>query len=218
MFNYGKNNYVASSVLSGQLAGRIFQSKEPETFPLFSPFVIHDLKNFVSMLSLVVKNMEKNFSTPAFQKDAMGSVSNTVEKMERMMARLSALSAAPIPCKTQTDMNELLREVMGEMKGTIRARVVADYRELPKVWVDPEQMMNVIRNLVRNADEATSNGGEIRLATDVKDGRALFSVSDNGCGIPREYMEGELFTLFSSTKSDGVGIGLGEAKGSGECR
>jgi len=203
---------AASSVLSAQLAERIVQSKELETFHLFSTFVIHDLKNFVSMLSLVVKNMEKNFSNPAFQKDAMGSVSNTVEKMERMMARLSALSAAPIPCKTQTDMNELLREVMGEMKGTIRSRVVADYRELPKVWVDPEQMMNVIRNLVRNADEATSNGGEIRLATDVKDGRVLFSVSDNGCGIPREYMEGELFTLFSSTKSDGFGIGLYQAK------
>jgi putative PEP-CTERM system histidine kinase len=203
---------AASSVLSAQMAERIVQSKELETFHLFSTFVIHDLKNFVSMLSLVVQNMEKNFSNPAFQKDAMGSVSNIVEKMERMMARLSALSAAPIPCKTQMDLNELLRAVMSEMKGTIRSRVVADYRDLPKIWVDPEQMMTVIRNLVRNADEATSNGGEIHLATEVKDGRVLVSVSDNGCGIPREYMEGELFTLFSSTKSDGFGIGLYQAK------
>jgi hypothetical protein len=209
---YTIGRQAASSLLSAQLAERIVQSKELETFHLFSSFVIHDLKNFVSMLSLVVQNMEKNFLNPAFQKDAMASVSNIVEKMERMMAQLSSLSGAPIPCKTQTDLNDLLRGVMEEMKGTIRSKVVVNYRDLPKVSVDPEQMMNVLRNLVRNADESTNTGGEIRLATEVKDGRVLVSVSDNGCGIPREYMEGELFTLFSSTKSDGFGIGLYQAK------
>jgi putative PEP-CTERM system histidine kinase len=203
---------AASTLLSAQLAERIVLSKELETFHLFSSFVIHDLKNFVSMLSLVVQNMEKKFSNPAFQKDAMASVSNIVEKMERMMARLSVLSAAPIPCKTQTDLNEMLRELMEEMKGAIRSRVVADCRDLPKILVDPEQMLTVIRNLVRNADEATSNEGEIRLATEVRDGKVLVTVSDDGCGIPREYLERELFTLFSTTKSDGFGIGLYQAK------
>jgi len=203
---------AASSLLSAQLTERIVRSKELETFHLFSTFVIHDLKNFVSMLSLVVQNMEKNFSNPAFQKDAMASISNIVEKMERMMMRLLALSAAPIPCRTRTDLNELLRRLMGDMKDTIRSRVVTDYRDLPNIWIDPEQMMTVIRNLVRNADEATNNGGEIHLATEAKDGNVLVSVSDNGCGIPREYMEEGLFTLFSTTKSDGFGIGLYQAK------
>jgi putative PEP-CTERM system histidine kinase len=203
---------AASSLLSAQLAKRIAQSKELETFHLFSTFVIHDLKNFVSMLSLLVQNMEKKFSNPAFQKDAVASVSQTVEKMKVMMERLSVLSAAPIPCKTQTDMNELLKEVIGEMKYSIQSRVVEDYRELPKIWVAPEQMMSAIKNLVKNADEATRNGGEIRLATEVKGEMVLVSVFDNGCGIPKEYMDGELFTPFSSTKSDGFGIGLYQAK------
>jgi putative PEP-CTERM system histidine kinase len=195
---------AASSLLSAQLAKRIAQSKELETFHLFSTFVIHDLKNFVSMLSLLVQNMEKKFS--------VASVSQTVEKMKVMMERLSVLSAAPIPCKTQTDMNELLKEVIGEMKYSIQSRVVEDYRELPKIWVAPEQMMSAIKNLVKNADEATRNGGEIRLATEVKGEMVLVSVFDNGCGIPKEYMDGELFTPFSSTKSDGFGIGLYQAK------
>lgn len=203
---------AASSLLSAQLAERIAKSKELETFHLFSTFVIHDLKNFVSMLSLIARNMEKNFGNPSFQKDAVASVSQTVEKMKRMMERLSVLSAAPIPCKTRTNMNELLKEVIGEMKNTIQSRVVEDYGELPPIWVDSEQMGSAIKNLVKNADEAASNGGEIRLATEAKDGKVLVSVSDNGCGIPREYMERELFTLLSSTKSNGFGIGLFQAK------
>jgi hypothetical protein len=203
---------AASSLLSAQLATSIVQSKELETFHLFSTFVIHDLKNFVSMLSLVARNMEKNFSNPAFQKDAVASVSQTVEKMKRMMVQLSALTRSPIPSMAEMDVNELIREVLGEMKGAIRSRIVVDYQDLPKIRVDPEQMMSVIKNLVKNADEAIKNGGEIRLTTEVKDGKVLISVSDNGCGIPREYMEGELFTLFASTKSDGFGIGLYQAK------
>ena len=159
---------AASSVLSAQLAERIVQSKELETFHLFSTFVIHDLKNFVSMLSLIARNMEKNFGNPAFQKDAVANVSQTVEKMKRMMERLSVLSAAPIPCKSQTDMNELLNEVMGEMKNTIGSRVVEEYGKLPAIWVDPEQMMSVFKNLVKTAVEPTRNGGAIRLSLEVE--------------------------------------------------
>jgi hypothetical protein len=203
---------AASSFLSAQAAARIVRAKELETFHLFSSFVIHDLKNFVSMLSLVARNMEKNFSNPAFQKDAVASVSQTVEKMTRMMVQLSALSRSTIPSKTEMDVNELVREVLGEMKGVVRSRLVADYGDLPKIRVDSEQMMSVIKNLVKNADEAIDTEGEIRLTTDVQDGKVLISVSDNGSGIPREYMDGELFTLFASTKSDGFGIGLFQAK------
>jgi putative PEP-CTERM system histidine kinase len=203
---------AASSLLSAQLAAHIALTKELETFHLFSTFVIHDLKNFVSMLSLIARNMEKNFSNPMFQKDAVASVSQTVEKMKRMMERLSVLSAANNPRKARTDMNGLLRETMGEMRSIIRSPVVEEYGELPTVWADPEQIMSVIKNLVKNADEATGSGGEIRLATEAGDGKVLISVSDNGCGIPRKYLEEGLFTLFSSTKSDGFGIGLYQAK------
>lgn len=203
---------AASSLLNAKLAVRIVQSKELETFHIFSAFVIHDLKNFVSMLSLVVQNMEKNFGNPAFQKDAMASLTTIAEKMEQMMRRLSALSTAPIRIKTKADLNRLLRGLINEMKGTIRSRVVEDYSQLPDLFVDSEQMTNVFRNLVKNADEATANGGEIRLSTAMKDRNAIVTISDNGRGIPKEYMEGEMFTPFSSTKSDGLGIGLFQAK------
>ena len=203
---------AASSFLSAQSAASTVRSKELETFHLFSTFVIHDLKNFVSMLSLIARNMEKNFSNPAFQKDAVASVSQTVHKMNRMMAQLSAVSRSTTLSLTETDVNDLVRDVLGEMKDAVRSRVVVDYRDLPKVRLDPEQMTSVIKNLVKNADEATKTGGEIRLATEVRDGKVLISVSDDGCGIPKEYMNGELFTLFASTKSDGLGIGLYQAK------
>jgi hypothetical protein len=203
---------AAGCFMSAQLSERILRSKELETFHLFSTFVIHDLKNFVSMLSLIARNMGNNFNNPVFQRDAMTSISRIAEKMQRMMVRLSSLSEAPLCNKAETDVNGMIRELMEEMKETIPSRVVAEYGELPRIKVDPEQMKNVIRNLLMNADEATSDGGEIRLSTDAVDGNITITVSDNGCGIPREYMEKELFALFSTTKSDGLGIGLYQSK------
>ena len=203
---------AAHSFRRVQLSESVVRSKELETFHLFSTFVIHDLKNFVSMLSLVAGNMERNISNPEFQKDATESISRIAEKMTRMMGRLSALVGAPLLSLTRTDVNGLVGEVMEEMRGAVRSKVVVAFEELPSVDVDPGQIKNVIMNLVRNADEASENGSTVRLATGMQDGRVSVSVSDNGCGISKEYMEKDLFKLFSTTKSDGFGIGLFQAR------
>lgn len=203
---------AANSFRSAQLAESIVRSKELETFHLFSTFVIHDLKNFVSMLSLVAGNLERNINNPEFQKDASASISRIAEKMTGMMARLSALAGAPVLSRKPTDVNDLVRAVVEEMRDAIRSRVLIGVEELPPVNLDSEQIKNVVRNLVKNADEASDGGGEIRLETAMRDGKACVSVSDEGCGIPEEYMENELFKLFSTTKSDGFGIGLFQSR------
>jgi len=203
---------AANSFRSAQLAESIVRSKELETFHLFSTFVIHDLKNFVSMLSLVAGNMERNISNPEFQRDATESISRIAEKMKRMMMRLTALTGAPVLSRIRTDVNALVADVMDEMRGAVQSRVATAFDELPSIDLDPGQMKNVIRNLVRNADEAAENNGEIRVATSLRDGTVAISVSDNGCGIPKEYLEKDLFRLFATTKSDGFGIGLFQAR------
>ncbi len=203
---------AASSFRSAQLAESIVRSKELETFHMFSTFVIHDLKNFVSMLSLVARNMETNINNPEFQRDARETIARTAEKMKRMMARLSALSGTPALSKTRVDLNTLVAEVVDEMRGAVRARITTDCGKLPPVDLDPGQMKSVLRNLVRNADEAAEKDGNIRVATALRNGTVGISVADNGCGIPREYMQKDLFRLFATTKSDGFGIGLFQAR------
>ncbi len=203
---------AASSFRSAQLSDSIVRSKELETFHLFSTFVVHDLKNFVSMLSLLARNMENNYGNLEFQRDATASVSRIAEKMQRMMGQLSALSGVPLLHKTRTDVNGMVEEVAGEARKTMRSRLSVDFGELPRIELDPGQMKNVVRNLLMNADQATLHGGRIRLATAVQDGKISISVSDDGCGIPREYIETKLFRLFSTTKSEGFGIGLYQAK------
>ncbi len=83
--------------------------------------------------------------------------------------------------------------------------------------VDSNLIERVIFNLVDNAIKYSPDGGEIRIETTVNDRDFLFSISDNGPGIPKESME-HLFERFyrvdksRSNDSGGTGLGLSIAK------
>lgn len=204
---------AANSFLIARLSERLVRAKEMEAFHAFSAFVLHDMKNFVSMLSLVVQNADRNLDNPEFRRDAMRSISQTVEKMKRMMERLAALAREPGLAADPVDLNGLVREVAAQMKGAVRSRVVEELDGLVPVVADAAGIRKVITNLIMNAEEATAAGvGEIRLSTCTKDGKAVFAVSDNGCGMPPEFVSQSLFKPFATTKSHGFGIGLYQVK------
>jgi signal transduction histidine kinase len=75
------------------------------------------------------------------------------------------------------------------------------------VEADPNQMKQVILNLVKNAIEALDSDGEVRLVSGVDDRHVWFSVQDTGVGIPPESME-KIFDPFFTTKEKGSGLGL----------
>ncbi len=203
---------AANSFLNAKLSQRLVSSKELETFHSLSTFLLHDLKNFVSMLSLVVENMNRNFDNPEFRKDALSSLSQMVDKMKRLMERLAALSRGPGLCYMSVDLNELTQEALSEIGGAIKSRIVKKFQRLPIVRVDPSQIKKVITNLILNAEEAITASGLIHLTTSVEDETVTLSVSDNGCGMPPEFIENRLFKPFATTKADGFGIGLYQSK------
>jgi len=77
-----------------------------------------------------------------------------------------------------------------------------------KVWADRDQMGQVVLNLVMNAIQAMPNGGTLRVSLESKGSQVTLSVTDTGCGIPKENIL-KLFTPFFTTKEVGEGTGLG---------
>lgn len=204
---------AAGSFLNARLSRDLVQAKEMETFHAFSAFVIHDLKNFVSMLSLVVHNAKGNFEDPEFRTDALESISQTVEKMKRMMDRLAVLSRPLEVERARTDLNDVARGALSELNGALGSKVAAEFAKIPALAIDPAQMKKVVTNLLLNAAEATGTGGNIRLSTAEVNGWVLLTVSDDGVGMSPEFIGRSLFKPFSTTKSGGFGIGLYQVKG-----
>jgi hypothetical protein len=70
----------------------------------------------------------------------------------------------------------------------------------------------VVTNLVLNATEAVSQGGQVVVETSQNNGWAVLTVSDNGCGMEPEFLRHALFRPFQTTKKDGFGIGMFQSK------
>jgi len=78
---------------------------------------------------------------------------------------------------------------------------------LPAAPMDPRQMQQVLLNLIRNAMQAMTRGGQLTLATGEAASGVWISVSDTGCGIPEEKLN-RIFEPFFTTKKKGTGLGL----------
>jgi signal transduction histidine kinase len=80
-------------------------------------------------------------------------------------------------------------------------------RDLPEVECDPDQLRQVLLNLLINAIEASTDGATVTLAADAESGKVVIRVVDEGSGVAPEHIE-KLFDPFFTTKETGTGLGL----------
>jgi putative PEP-CTERM system histidine kinase len=203
---------TAASLLNLKLSEDLRKAKEMEAFQTMSTFVVHDLKNLASTLSLTMQNLPIHFDNPDFRSDALRVMEQGVSKINRMCNHLSMLSQKIELKKVETDMHNLISTCLTCLNGSCKVSLIQDLRLMSKLMIDPEQVQKVLTNLILNAKEAVGNGGEIRLAIEQKDEWAILSVSDNGCGMSKEFIEYSLFRPFKTTKKQGMGIGLFQSK------
>jgi putative PEP-CTERM system histidine kinase len=203
---------TAASLLNAQLSRKLLQAKELEAFQTMSAFFVHDLKNAASTLSLMLKNLPVHFEDPAFREDALRGISKSVSHINRLIERLSLLRHELKIAPAEGDLNDWISRSLGELEKNSGVHLVKELHPLPKVLFDREQLLKVLTNLALNAKEASPPNGEIHVATNQVNGWAVFSVSDNGCGMNSEFLNHSLFRPFQTTKKNGLGIGMFQSK------
>ncbi len=204
--------HAASELHNAELIPSQVEAKEAEAFRSFATFLLHDLKNFASTLSLIAANAVRHSGNPEFQRDAFHSVMETAEKMRRLCNSLGTFTGALATQRSTQDLNQIVRESVDSFDRALSARIQLDLGEVPQLLLDSAEVSRVIQNLVLNSAEATSLDGKITVQTECKDGRVELSVADDGQGISKEFLEHNLFHPFKTTKSSGLGIGLFQSK------
>lgn len=206
---------TAAGLRNIQLSQKLLQAGQLEAFRAMSAFFVHDLKNTASALSLMLQNLPRHYDDPAFRADTLRGISRTVAHVNSLIARLGQLRAGLQIHPAVTDLNALVNDAVQAVTGgenSSERGLVTNLRPLPPLLLDREQMLKVVANLVFNAREAVAADGEVRIETFQKNGGAILSVSDNGCGMPPEFLRRSLFQPFQTTKKNGLGIGLFQSK------
>jgi signal transduction histidine kinase len=187
----------------------------------------HEIMNSVTPIIALCKVIEQSLNgaadgaqSPAELPDAddlkrsVASIQSRGDGLLRFVQAYRSLTSLPKPERQTVYVNDLLAETVTllaptlEPKG-IRLETRIDGEGLA-IEADPEQLQQVLINLVRNAVEALDGRGDGRIVLGASrdgEGRTNIRVSDNGPGIPEEHIENILVPFFT-TKRGGTGVGL----------
>jgi len=203
---------AAASLRNVQLSQKLVQARELEAFQTMSVFFIHDLKNTASTLDLMLRNLPIHFDKPAFREDALRGISKTVDHINQLIERLSLLRHELEMQPTESDLNEVVSQAVTGWAQTGEVDLVQDLHPLPRLYLDREQILKVVTNLVLNATQAVSGKGRVCIETTHRNGWVVLAVADNGCGMSAEFQHRSLFRPFQTTKKKGLGIGVFQSK------
>jgi putative PEP-CTERM system histidine kinase len=201
---------VAVHLTDAQSQSELEEARRFEEFNRRFAFIIHDLKNVVSQLSLVSSNAAQHGANPKFQAAMANTLENATGKMTTLLARLSSERMPAEPRLEQVRPSEILRRVAQEVRpeGAIELSIEQEC----VIRADPEQLLEAIGHLVANAIEASPSDTSVQLGLAVSDDKAIITVQDHGSGMSRDFIRKELFKPFASTKPGGFGIGAAEAR------
>jgi len=203
------SGHQAASALAQMLDSEaLAKSRQFEAYNQMSAFVIHDIKTVVSQLSLMVKNAEQHKTNPAFIDDMIKTTEHSVNKMQGLLKQLKRETSADEI--HELDLKAMLFELVNEHNNN---HPVPEITEFPTndviINASKEQIHSAITHLIKNAQEATSDDGYIKIEVTAADRIVSIKITDNGSGMDQTFIKNSLFKPFSSTKGlSGMGIGV----------
>ncbi len=173
-------------------------------------FILHDIKNLVSQLSLVARNAERHADNPDFRADMIATLKDSSDRMNALLARLSQHGPARMEAAQPVDITRLIEQVASARRALHPIATTAS--GLPLALADPARLEQAIGHLVQNAVEASAAGTPVQVHAARVGDHVAIDVVDHGCGMTPTFVRDQLFRPFASSKPSGFGIGAYEAR------
>ncbi len=201
---------AVSYLAQQESANALMIARQFESFNRMSTFMVHDLKNLVAQLSLMMLNAEKHQHNPEFQKDMLETIDNAVQKMKTLLQKLARgfeeenLGVLP--------MDQLLKRVVASKSPYEPTPVLNILEPGMVVYANSERLERVIGHVLQNAIDATGRDGAIEVRLYSQHRLVVVEITDSGSGMSDEFVRDKLFSPFVSTKVAGMGIGVFETR------
>jgi len=203
---------AAGCLVQAQSAERLAEAKQFEGFNKLSTFVLHDLKNVGSQLSLILKNAELHRHNLLFMDGVFETLKASVQQMENLIAQINTGRPA---VKERFNLISCVQQVVQQRSSyyPIPQLLIEDKEEEWFLDGDQSRFLHILTNLIENAQEATRDGGDVRIILRYDREAVFIEVMDTGRGMDEGFIRHQLFKPFVSTKgATGMGIGVFEAK------
>lgn len=180
--------------------------------------VVHEMRNPLSSVKMNLQSLVASLESEEENRELLEIAFTQVNRLEHMLDELLQYGRPLELSLDEVEIGQLLESVVHTLQQCeeadgIRIVIVDDLGPSP-ILLDEEHFQRVLINLVKNAIEASSVGGEVEIAiTRLPAGRDWIrvTVSDKGSGVREAHLD-KLFKPFFTTKSNGIGLGLANVK------
>jgi PAS domain S-box-containing protein len=175
--------------------------------------VSHELRNPLATITNAVYFLEMTLTdADETTREYLQLIGSQIRSASKIVSDLLDLSRDTTADRYSTPLPPLIDRLWHECVPPDNLQVATLLPpDLPLVYVDPQQMRQVLENLVINAYQAMPDGGTLTIEAKASRDEVRLSIADTGVGIAKQAM-GKLFEPLFSTKPRGIGLGLAVSK------
>ena len=201
---------AASSLAEAHGQQALAQAQRFDEFNRRFAFILHDIKNLVSQLSLVARNAERHADNPEFRTDMIATLRGSVGKMTDLLARLSPASDQRQAKLEPTPLRPLVAALVANRRASHDIALTGDGNHL--VLADPLLLEQAIGHLLQNAVDVSAPLQPVTVRMSGDGNEVTIAIIDHGPGMDSDFIRTRLFQPFASTKKGGFGVGAFEAR------
>ncbi len=169
--------------------------------------VAHEIGNPLAAIKATIQSIEREAAQAGLQ-DPISAVYREIDRLDKILSQLLGFVRHRAPRKVKTDIAVVIGKAKSQADSKLKnIEFKPVYVATQPIWVDPDQIQQVMLNLFLNAADAMSEGGTLGVRVDVVGTRLVIRVEDEGVGIAPELRE-KVFESFYTTKPTGTGLGL----------
>ncbi len=198
---------VTAYLVQEETSQSLADARQLEDFNKRFAFIVHDIKNTIGQLSLMVRNISQFGDRKEFRDDMVITLGNAVDRLGLLLTNLTSVGSQSAGSAQAIDLNEFLGKFCDEKRNLGHP---LNFHERPvsaKVLTDSATLRRVLEHVLSNALEASKPGSPVNIALNRKDNLFEIGVSDRGVGMTQEFINEELFRPLKTTKSGGSGLG-----------
>ena len=199
---------AASYLAEERSTNALSEARQFEDFNKRVAFIVHDIKNIINQLALMVRNSETHGHKAEFQQDMLETVASAVSRMTQLLHQLRSKQEVESSQLEEVNIAPYLKKLGADWMqkhGSIELTIEPGDA---KIIGDGSKLQSAIIHLLQNAEDAAGGKGHIALRSKVNGSEVFIEVSDDGPGMDENFVRTQLFRPMSSTKTAGFGIGV----------
>jgi two-component system NtrC family sensor kinase len=191
---------------------QLVQSEKLASVGQLTAGIVHDVKNPLAVIKGLAEELAEEPDMDEYSIDGLKTIRESASKANTIVTDLLKFARQSTPEMQNRDMRDTIESVLRlteylTRKGRVEVEAILPDQAVMATY-DPQQIEQVLINLLTNAVQAMPEGGALTFDLSQTDEEVILKVTDTGMGIAEEYFA-RIFDPFFTTKPEGEGTGLG---------